>query len=124
MNLPPGTSIANPIDAPVATLQQDQGGVANAILQVIYEAAAADAVVVHVNLAAFVGRGNIDPVDKLIAAAVAVHRLHAGASHLVIVLRVDGSQALEQRIPVYDELVEAADALRAVSFVEHHRASA
>ena len=32
--------------------------------------------------------------------------------------------ALAKRIPVYDELVEAADALRAVSFVERHRASA
>jgi acyl-CoA synthetase (NDP forming) len=136
MKLPPGTSIANPIDAPVATLQQDQGRVANAILQVIYEAASADAVVMHVNLAAFVGRGDVDPVDNLIEAAVAVHAAHAGVSHLVIVLRVDGSpelderrrrfrqHALEKRIPVYDELVEAADALRAVSFVERHRASA
>ena len=132
MNLPPGTSIANPIDAPVATLQQDQGGVANAICRSIYEAAAADAVVVHMNLAAFVGRGNIDPVDKLIAAAVAVHRLHAGASHLVIVLRVDGSPELDERgdgiaqrrfndgIPVYDELVDAAHALRAVQSIERH----
>jgi acyl-CoA synthetase (NDP forming) len=136
MKLPPGTSIANPIDAPVATLQQDEGRVANAILQVIYEAASADAVVMHVNLAAFVGRGDVDPVDNLIEAAVAVHAAHAGASHLVIVLRVDGSpelderrrrfrqHALAKRIPVYDELVEAADALRAVSFVERHRASA
>jgi hypothetical protein len=90
----------------------------------------------HVNLAAFVGRGDVDPVDNLIEAAVGVHATHAGTSHLVIVLRVDGSpelderrrrfrqQALERRIPVYDELVEAADALRAVSFVERHRASA
>ena len=136
MKLPPGTSIANPIDAPVATLQQDQGRVANAILRVIYEAASADAVVMHVNLAAFVGRGDVDPIDNLIKAAVGVHATHAGTSHLVIVLRVDGSpelderrrrfrqQALERRIPVYDELVEAADALRAVSFVERHRASA
>jgi len=48
------------------------------------------------------------------------------------VLRVDGSpelderrrryrqHALERRIPVYDELIEAADALRAVSAVERH----
>jgi len=132
MQLPPGTSIANPIDAPVATLQQDEGRVANAILEVIYEASP-DALVMHVNLAAFVGRGDVDPVDNLIHAAVAMHAKNA-KTHLLIVLRVDGSPelddrrrryrqlALSERIPVYDELVEAADALRAVGFVERYRA--
>jgi len=132
MKLPPGTSIANPIDAPVATLQQDEGRVANAILDVAYASGLPDAVVVHINLAAFVGRGDIDPIDNLIEAAVRTHAKYADAAHLVIVLRVDGSpelderrrryrqHALERRIPVYDELIEAADALRAVSAVERH----
>ena len=133
MKLPPGTSIANPIDAPVATLQQENGRVANGILDVVFESAAPDAVVVHINLAAFVGRGDVDPIDNLIEAAVQTHARHGAAAHFVVVLRVDGSpelderrrhyrqHALERRIPVYDELVEAADALRAVSFVERHR---
>jgi len=133
MRLPPGTSIANPIDAPVATLQQENGRVADAILEVVFEIAAPDAVVVHVNLAAFVGRGDVDPIDNLIEAAVRKHASHGATAHFVVVLRVDGSpelderrrhyrqHALERRVPVYDELVEAADALRAVSFVEQHR---
>jgi len=132
MKLPPGTSIANPIDAPVATLQQDDGRVANAILDVVYASGLPDAVVVHINLAAFVGRGDVDPIDNLIEAAVETHAKYAGAAHLVVVLRVDGSpelderrrhyrqHALERRIPVYDELVEAADALCAVSVVERY----
>jgi acyl-CoA synthetase (NDP forming) len=132
MKLPPGTSVANPIDAPVATLQQENGRVANAILDLVFESAAPDAVVVHINLAAFVGRGDVDPVDNLIDAAVGTHAKHGAAAHFVLVLRVDGSpelderrrhyrqHALERRIPVYDEIVEAADALRAVSFVERH----
>jgi len=133
MKLPPGTSIVNPIDAPVATLQKENGRVANAILDVVFESAAPDAVVVHINLAAFVGRGDVDPIDNLIDAAVRTHARHSAAAHFVLVLRVDGSpelderrrhyrqHALERRIPVYDELVEAADALRAVSFVERYR---
>ena len=133
MKLPPGTSIANPIDAPVATLQQENGRVAGAILDVVFESAVPDAVVVHINLAAFVGRGDADPIDNLIDAAMQTHARHGGAAHFIVVLRVDGSpelderrrhyrqHALERRIPVYDELVEAADALRAVSFVERHR---
>lgn len=132
MKLPPGTSIANPIDAPVATLQQDEGRIANAILDVVYASGLPDAVVVHINLAAFVGRGDVDPIDNLIEAAVRTHARYADAAHLVIVLRVDGSSelderrrhyrqhALERTIPVYDELVDAADALCAVSTVERH----
>ena len=56
LKLPPGTSVANPIDAPVATLQEQDGRVANRILDIVYGHAAPDALVMHINLAAFVGR--------------------------------------------------------------------
>ncbi len=130
LNLPPGTSVANPIDAPVATLQEDEGRVANRIFDIVYESALPDALVMHINLAAFVGRGGADPVDNLIQAAVRVQKSHPGRAHFVIVLRVDGSPELDERrrhyrqlalgvgIPVYDELVEAAHALRAVRLIE------
>jgi acyl-CoA synthetase (NDP forming) len=130
LRLPPGTSVANPIDAPVATLQEDEGRVANRIFDIVYESAVPDALVMHVNLAAFVGRGGADPIDNLIQAAVRVQGAHPGRAHFVIVLRVDGSPELEERrrhyrrvaldagIPVYDELVEAAQALRAVRRIE------
>jgi acyl-CoA synthetase (NDP forming) len=130
LKLPPGTSVANPIDAPVATLQEDEGRVANRIFDIVYESALPDALVMHVNLAAFVGRGGADPIDNLIRAAVEVQKTHPGRAHFVIVLRVDGSPALDERrrhyrelalgvgIPVYDELVEAAHALAAVRAIE------
>lgn len=136
LKLPPGTSVVNPIDAPVATLQEDEGRVANRIFDTVYERASPDAVVMHINLAAFVGRGGADPIDNLIQAAVRVQSTHPGRAHFAVVLRVDGSPELDERrrryrelalgvgIPVYDELVEAAEALSAVQWIERHRASA
>lgn len=133
MDLPPGTSVANPIDAPVATLQEQEGRVANRIFDIVYQSAAPDAMVMHINLAAFAGRGGGDPVDNLIAAAVNVQKAWPGQSHFVIVLRADGSPELEAkrrhyreialaaRIPVYDELVDAAHALKSVRWAEQHR---
>jgi len=130
LNLPPGTSVANPIDAPVATLQEQEGRVANRIFDIVYDRALPDAVVMHINLAAFVGRGGGDPVHNLIQAAVRVQQTHPGRAHFMIVLRVDGSPELDERrrryralaldagIPVYDELVDAAHALRAVRWIE------
>jgi acyl-CoA synthetase (NDP forming) len=133
LKLPPGTSVANPIDAPVATLQQEEGRIANRIFDIVYEHDAPDAVVLHINLAAFVGRGGGDPVDNLIQAAVRVQKTHPGKAHFAIALRVDGSPELEERrrhyrklalnagIPVYDEVLEAAEALSAVQWVEKRR---
>ena len=130
MNLPPGTSVVNPIDAPVATLQEEEGRIANRILDTIYTSAAPEAVVMHLNLAAFVGRGDIDPIDNLIQAAVQVQDSFPGQAHFMMVLRVDGSPELDTKmrqyresalsagIPVYNELAPAARALKAVSWVE------
>ena len=66
LGLPPGTSVANPIDTPVRTLQERDGLIAGEILDIVYEHAMPDAVVMHLNLAAFVGRGGSDPVDTLL----------------------------------------------------------
>ncbi|MGI9384349.1 MAG: acetate--CoA ligase family protein, partial [Methyloligellaceae bacterium] len=130
MGLPPGTSVSNPIDTPVRTLQEKDGAVANEILDIIYEAAAPDAVVMHLNLASFVGRADVDPIDNLIAAALRVQKAYPGRAHFLMALRVDGSPeleaakrayrqaALEVGIPVYDELANTADALAAVSHLE------
>lgn len=135
MNLPPGTSVANPIDTPVGTLQQEGGRIANRILDIVYNAGAPDAVVMHLNLAAFVGRGDVDPVDNLIQAAVEIQAKFPGQAHFVMALRVDGSpeldaamrryreSALAAGIPVYHELAPAARALAAVSQVEQHLAA-
>ena len=130
LKLPLGTSVTNPIDAPVATLQKDDGHVSNRILDIVYESAMPDAIVMHVNLSAFVGRGEGDPVDNLIQAAIRAQETRPGRIHFMIVLRVDGSPELDERrrqyrsmalgagIPVYDELTDAAHALRAVRWIE------
>jgi acyl-CoA synthetase (NDP forming) len=132
LKLPPGTSVVNPIDTPVATLQAEDGRIAGRILDIVYEHSRPDALVLHINLAAFVGRGG-DPVDALIQAAIAVKQGHAGGPHFVLVLRADGSPELEERrrhyraaavaagIPVYDELEPVADALFAVRWAEERR---
>jgi acyl-CoA synthetase (NDP forming) len=130
LKLPPGTSVVNPIDTPVATLQADEGRIAGRILDIVFEHARLDALVLHVNLAAFVGRAGGDPVDALIHAAIDSRRRHADGPHFVLVLRADGSPALEERrrryrdlalaagMPVYDELEPVAEALAAVRWVE------
>ena len=136
LGLPPGTSVANPIDTPVITLQTDEGRIANEILDIIYRHGRPDAVVMHLNLAAFVGRAGVDPVDNLIGAAVTIGRAYPGQAHFALALRVDGSPALDDAkrrycglardagIPVFDELPEVARALAAVGHLERALAGA
>ena len=64
LNLPPGTSVANPIDAPVRTLQEEQGRIANRILDIIYQSAKPDAVVMHLNLGLLRGARGCGPDFK------------------------------------------------------------
>jgi len=134
LNLPPGTSITNPVDAPVGTLQQEEGRIAEKILDVIYSHAKPDAIAMHLNLAAFVNRGPIDPLDNLMTAAVHMQEKYPGQAHFLLVLRSSGDPAVEEGkqryreramsvgIPVYDELSNAAVALSAVSRFEAFRA--
>ena len=126
MKLPPGTSITNPVDCPVGTLQQGDGRVAEKILDVIYDCGGPDALVMHLNLSAFVGRTKNEVLDNLVQAALRVQRQHPGKAHFVLVLRSDGEPKLEDRkrefraravglgIPVYDEMANAGYALAAL----------
>jgi acyl-CoA synthetase (NDP forming) len=130
LNLPPGTSVANPIDAPVRTLQEQEGRIANEILERVYRHASLDALVMHINLAAFAGRAGVDPIENLFQAAVSVQKNHPGRAHFAVALRSDGSPELDDRkrayrtralaagIPVYDEIAPAAQALRCVRHLE------
>lgn len=134
IDVPPGTSVVNPIDTPVATLQKEEGKIANRILDTVYTMASPDAVVMHLNLAAFLGRGDVDPIDNIVKAAERVKNDYPGQAHFVMVLRVDGSPELEKKkweyrdrilaggVPVYDELSTAAKALKAVSWFERYLA--
>ncbi len=135
LKLPPGTSITNPVDCPVGTLQQDDGRVAEKILDIIYAQGNPEALVMHLNLSAFVGRTKPEVLDNLAAAAMRVQENHPGKAHFILVLRSDGEPALEARkrefrdkavalgVPVYDEMVNAGHALAALAAFERFKAA-
>jgi acyl-CoA synthetase (NDP forming) len=126
LKLPPGTSITNPVDCPVGTLQQDDGRAAEKILDIIYGNGKPDALVMHLNMSAFLGRSKPEVLDNLIAATLRVQQKYPGQAHFLLVLRADGDPALEERkrafratalalgVPVYDELSNAGHALAAL----------
>ncbi len=127
LKLPPGTSITNPVDCPVGTLQQEDGKVAEKILDIIVANGKPDALVMHLNLSAFVGRAKPEVLDNLMAAALRVQQKYPGQAHFMLVLRSDGEPALEERkrsfrdkavalgVPVYDEMSNAGHALAALA---------
>lgn len=135
LGLPPGTSVANPIDTPVRTLQEKDGFVAGEILDIVYEHARPDAVAMHLNLAAFVGRGSVDPIDNLFSVVEQTQRKWPGLAHFALALRTDGSPELDDRrrtyrekaraagVPVFDEIAPMARALAAVGHLERRLAA-
>ncbi len=138
LKLPPGTSITNPVDCPVGTLQQEDGRVAEKILDLIYSSGKPEALVMHLNLSAFVGRTKPEVLDNLVQAALRVQSHYPGQAHFALVLRSDGEPSLEERkrefraravalgIPVYDEMANAGHALAALQAHErfiHSRGS-
>ena len=129
LNLPPGSSIANPIDTPAGTLRQERGALGGRILSLIGAAPGIDAVVVHLNMPVILAYADPEILPNLIHGALAART--DGGPHLVLVLRSDGEPEFEARrreyratalalsVPVFAELVDAADALRGVA--EHER---
>jgi acyl-CoA synthetase (NDP forming) len=138
LQLPPGTSITNPVDCPVGTLQQEEGRVAEKILDIIYGSGKPEALVMHLNMSAFVGRTRPEVLDNLVQAALRVQEHYPGLAHFLLVLRSDGDPSLEERkrefrakavalgVPVYDEMSNAGSALAALQAHErflHSRGS-
>jgi acyl-CoA synthetase (NDP forming) len=133
LRLPAGSSIANPIDVPGSILRQENGVIAERILDAVYGSGVADAVVMHLNLTVIFQYKNVDLLGNLMNAALQVGALHPGRAHFILVLRSDGEADIEERkrhyrlqavqlgIPVFDELAEAAKALAALSAYEYHR---
>jgi len=135
LKLPPGTSVANPIDTPVRTLQERDGWVAGEILDIVYQGDKPDAVAMHLNLAAFVGRGEVDPLDNLLAVIEETQKKWKGVAHFALALRSDGSPQLDEKkrayrekamavgVPVFDEIPEMASALAVVGHIERRLAA-
>jgi acyl-CoA synthetase (NDP forming) len=130
LDLPPGTSITNPIDCPVGTLRQDNGRVTEKILDIIYERGRPDALVMHLNMSSFVGRVPPEVLDNVVKAALRVQERYPGQAHFLLVLRSDGDPELEARkrefrdraialgVPVYDEMPNVGHALAALQAYE------
>jgi acyl-CoA synthetase (NDP forming) len=133
LGLPPGTSLTNPVDCPVGTLQQEDGRVAGTVLDIIYRLGRPQALVMHLNMAAFAGRTRPEVLDNVVQAALNVQAAYPGQAHFMLVLRSDGDPALEQRkrefrarafelgLPVFDEMSNAGDALAGLQFHERFR---
>lgn len=133
LDLPAGSSLANPIDIPANILRRDGGRTAAVILDAIHAGDEADAIVVHINMPVVVIYRDADILGDLIAAALAARQRHPGKTHLMLVLRSDGEPEIELRkhayreraqaagIPVFNELHDAARALSALRGVERYR---
>jgi acyl-CoA synthetase (NDP forming) len=134
LEVPPGTSIVNPIDAPAYTLRQEEGRIAERIVDIVLARGEPDAVVMHINLPVFIASTDqrVDTMQNLIDAAIRALSRRPEQAHFALVLRSDGSEASEKRrrefrgkaaahgIPVYDEMANAADALAGVAFFERY----
>ncbi|MEO7241872.1 MAG: acetate--CoA ligase family protein [Variovorax sp.] len=131
LDLPPGSSIVNPIDTPASALRREDGRIARRILEAVRHYAKPDAVVMHINLPVVLSYRNIDLLGNLMDAALSIRGAEPGAPHFVLVLRSDGEADIEQRkngyrtqavasgIPVFNELVDAAKMLAGMR--EHER---
>lgn len=137
LELLPGTSVVNPIDAPAYTLRQDEGRIAERILTIVLQHGEPDAVVMHINLPVFIASTiqGVDVLQNLVDAALRARARRPGQAHFALVLRSDGAEPSERRrrefrskivaqgVPVYDEMSNAADALAGVGFYERYLAS-
>jgi acyl-CoA synthetase (NDP forming) len=135
LKLLPGSSVANPIDTPVATLQENNGEVARQILDIVYARVAPDAIALHLNMSSFSGRGGVDPVDSIFGFVERALCAHRGVAHLLLAFRTDGDPTLEERkrkyretaarlgIPMFDEIPQLAKALAAVAHLERRLAA-
>lgn len=134
LDLAPGTSVNNPIDAPIGALTQADGAIAGKVMEAVYAHEDPQAFVMHVNLPVLWThiqvQSGADVMANLIEEATGVQARHPGRAHFVLVLRSDGSPDIEARkstyrdkalaagIPVYDELPNAAAGLAAVGAYE------
>jgi acyl-CoA synthetase (NDP forming) len=135
--LPPGTSVVNPIDAPAYTLRQEDGRIAERIIDIVLQHGAPDAIVMHINLPVFTASAiqGADFLQNLVDAAMRATSRPPGRAQFVLVLRSDGAEAVDRRrrefrekavkqgVPVYDEMIAAADALAGVAFHERYLCS-
>ncbi len=130
LKLPPGTSIANPIDAPGTTLKLDSGRIGVEILKGIMLDRDIDLIVTHINMSVMLGYQDREIVPNFVNGAAALRHQASNAPHLALVLRSGGEPEVEEGrnalrehllglgIPVFDELEDAALAFSALAVHE------
>lgn len=135
LQLPPGASVINPIDTPVGVLNKNQGAIVEAMLNIVHRIDNIDAIVLHLNLPVIVGYYDESLLRNLVEAAVRSRDAAKRNVHFMLVLRSDGSAAIDdirrgyrddaiaRGIAVYDEIPQAAQALAALAWVERHGAA-
>jgi len=124
--LPPGASLENPIDLPASVLKEEEGRVAARILEIDRRLTAPYATVIHLNLPVIAGYRHVPGFLSNLMDAVIVGDDGAGtAPHQVLVLRSDRGEeadgwrrefraaAAERRVPSFDEIPQAVQALAA-----------
>jgi acetate---CoA ligase (ADP-forming) len=133
LGLPPGSSVQNPVDTPAGTLRQEDGRIARRIFEAFALEPEIGAVIMHLNMTVILSYANARILPNLFEAAMAARGGGADDSHFVLVLRSDGEAGVEAQkqayreqsvaagIPVYGELVEAAQALRGLAGFEAYR---
>ena len=133
LGLPAGSSVANPIDMPASALEKEDGQIAERVLDGVFAAARPDALVIHLNVTAIVNRRKADLLGNLVNAVQRMQSKYPGCAHVLIALRSDGEPEVEAKkrsyrqqlvaagIPVFDEMLQTAQALAAVCAFERFR---
>ncbi|MBP8297817.1 MAG: CoA-binding protein [Burkholderiales bacterium] len=131
--LPPGASIANPVDVPANVLQKDGGALALRILETIASHETPEAILMHFNLPVIFGYRHVDMLGDLIRVALRTREALRGRAHLVMALRANGDPESESRkrdyaveidaagVAVFNEITNAAYALAALHGYEKYR---
>lgn len=126
LDLPPGTSLANPLDAPAWTLAVDEGRVAETVLSAVLGTASPAAVISHLNVGIILSNTNHDVMAGLVDAIARCREKYLDRTHHLLVLRSDGDpgtvaqtrpyreRAVRAGLPVFDELADAAAAASAL----------
>lgn len=131
LELPPGASLANPIDTPAFVLQSEQGRIAGEILAGAFRHIRPDAAIVHLNLTVITNYRHVEGfVPNLMTACLEAVKAHGDGAHMVLVLRSDGSEdvsawrrelreaAYEAGIPTFEEIPAALAALGNIALIE------
>ena len=123
MQLPPGSSIANPVDLPAGTFRLNEGRIVGQVLKTILTKERLDAILLHVNAAA-IGEFT-QQSDQIIEQAMqsASNAVQLNDAHFGVVYRTsEGDRSSQDRsvenYPVFREMSQAGNALFSIAQYE------